>query len=309
MLDPLALAQLRATGACNFEIPEAVYDMDHPGLYFRRVKSVSLSLPCIAGPYTSISAKLSLVSNRYRKNTNPDNAAGTGYAEDPGNDERFVYNVGSIQSIAASNSQNDSGMFELNFRDERYLPFEGCGAIGTWRLELPADVRQFDYETIADAVVHVKYSAREGGSSLKNASALTLKERLLGIRQQLSQTGLHRAINVRHEMPNEWHLLKQDASVQLTLDKTRLPYFVQSLDTTIENVIFLAKVKNNPANFAVTVDGGAPTNLSRINAWKLCRGDNADIDIDTPFSLAVAAGDIGNLEDLMIVPRYEFPTV
>jgi hypothetical protein len=309
MLDPLALAQLRATGACNFEIPEAVYDMDHPGLYFRRVKSVSLSLPCIAGPYTSVSAKLSLVSNRYRKNTNPDNAAGTGYAEDPGNDERFVYNVGSIQSIAASNSQNDSGMFELNFRDERYLPFEGCGAIGTWRLELPADVRQFDYETIADAVVHVKYSAREGGSSLKNASALTLKERLLGIRQQLSQTGLHRAINVRHEMPNEWHLLKQDASVQLTLDKTRLPYFVQSLDTTIENVIFLAKVKNNPANFAVTVDGGAPTNLSRINAWKLCRGDNADIDIDTPFSLAVAAGDIGNLEDLMIVARYEFPTV
>jgi len=306
MLDPLALAQLRATGACNFEIPEAIYDMDHPGQYFRRVKSVSLSLPCIAGPYTSVSAKLSLVSNRYRKNSNPDNAA-TGYAEDPGNDPRFVYNVGSIQSIAASNSQNDSGMFELNFRDERYLPFEGCGAIGTWRLELPADVRQFDYETIADAIVHVRYTAREGGSSLKNVAASALKQQLLVIKQQLSQAGLHLAIDMKHEMPNEWNLLKQVATVQLTLDKTRLPYFVQSLDATIENVIFLAKVKNNPANFAITVDGAAPTNLSRIDAWKLCRGDNANIEIDTQFAIAVAEGDIGNLEDLMIVAKYEFP--
>jgi hypothetical protein len=30
------------------------------------------------------------------------------------------------QSIATSNAQNDDGMFELNFRDERYLPFEGA---------------------------------------------------------------------------------------------------------------------------------------------------------------------------------------
>jgi hypothetical protein len=29
----------------------------------------------------------------------------------------------------------DAGMFELNFRDERYLPFEGAGAISEWRLE------------------------------------------------------------------------------------------------------------------------------------------------------------------------------
>ena len=50
--------------------------------------------------------QLSLVNNRYRKNTNPDNAAESGYAEDPGNDERFIYNVGAIQSIAASNAQN-----------------------------------------------------------------------------------------------------------------------------------------------------------------------------------------------------------
>ncbi|MBK9227460.1 MAG: hypothetical protein IPL67_10510 [Ignavibacteria bacterium] len=61
MLDPLALVRLRATGVCDFDIPEALYDIDHAGHYFRRIKSVSISIPCIAGPYTSISAKLSLV--------------------------------------------------------------------------------------------------------------------------------------------------------------------------------------------------------------------------------------------------------
>jgi hypothetical protein len=44
-------------------------------------------------------------------------------------------------SIAASTA-HDSGVFELNFRDERYLPFEGAGAINsTWTLDLPSQVR------------------------------------------------------------------------------------------------------------------------------------------------------------------------
>jgi hypothetical protein len=48
-----------------------------------------------------------------------------GYGDDP----RFRDNVGAIQSITTSSAQNDSGLFELNFRDEWYLPFEGAGAI------------------------------------------------------------------------------------------------------------------------------------------------------------------------------------
>ena len=32
-------------------------------------------------------------------------------------------------------------MFETNLRDERFLPFEGAGAISTWKLDLPADFR------------------------------------------------------------------------------------------------------------------------------------------------------------------------
>lgn len=303
MLDPLAMVKLRATGVCDFEIPEAIYDMDHAGHYFRRIKSVSISLPCIAGPYTSVSAKLSLVGNKYRKNTN---AAATGYAEDlVNNDERFVYNIGSIQSIAASNSQNDSGMFELNFRDERYLPFEGTGAISSWRLELPNEVRQFDYNTISDVIIHVKYTAREGGSNLKALAVTSLKDRLAEIKQQLNQQGLHVAINMKHDLPNEWQLFKTNGSIDLKIDKSRLPYMAQPIGTAIENVMFIAKIKNNPATFAINVDGNT-TNLDKIDQWKLYRGDNPNIDLDTSFKLTVAQAQLNNLEDLMMVVKFSF---
>lgn len=262
-------------------------------------------MPCIAGPYTSVSAKLSLVSNRYRKNTNPDNAAATGYIEDPGNDERFMYNIGAIQSIAASNSQNDSGMFELNFRDDRYLPFEGTGAISSWRLELPSEARQFDYSTISDVIIHVKYTAREGGSGLKNAANTSLRERLASIKQELSQEGLHIVTNLKHDLPNEWHLLKKNGTIDLKIDTSRLPYMAQAIDTIIEDVMFVAKVKNNPASFTITIDA-VNLNLSRVDAWKLCRGINSKIELDTEFTLAIALPQINNLEELTMVVKYSF---
>ncbi|MGH7800541.1 MAG: neuraminidase-like domain-containing protein [Thermodesulfobacteriota bacterium] len=303
MLDPLALARLKATGVCDFEIPEALFDMDHPGHFFRRIKSVSISLPCIVGPYTSVSAKLSLISNKYRKNTNPDNAAATGYTEDLGNDERFVYNVGAIQSVAASSAQNDSGLFEMNIRDERYLPFEGCGAISTWRLELPAEVKQFDYNTISDVLLHVKYTAREGGSTFRGLAESTLKEKLNEIRQQLAETGLHLAFNIKQDMPNEWYKLKKNGSVNLQIDKSRLPYFVQSLDVEIDHVTFIARVKNNPASFTINIDG-ATNILNRKAEWQLCLKDNSDLELDTSFQLSIAQLQLDKLEDLMMVVKY-----
>lgn len=58
--------------------------------------------------------------------------------------------------IAISNGQNDSGLFELNFRYARYLPFEDAGAISERDLKLP-EFRQFDYNTISDVVLHARY--------------------------------------------------------------------------------------------------------------------------------------------------------
>lgn len=302
LLNPLALAQLRATGVCDFDLPEALFDLDYAGQYFRRIKSVSVSLPCIAGPHTMVSAKLSLVKNKYRKNMNQNNLAGTGYTEDPaGNDDRFVFNIGAIQSIAASSAQNDSGVFELNFKDERYLPFEGTGAISSWRLELPGNIRQFDYTTITDVVLHVKYTAREGGSVLKGLAETSLKDRLNVISQTLNEKGLHLGINIKQEMPDVWNLLLKNASAPVTLAKFRLPYFVQPLTAAVSKVIFVASVKGDPATYTLKING-ADLNFSKSS--NLLKADSSVIQLDTEFILSGDVVQLAKLGELVMVVKY-----
>jgi hypothetical protein len=60
-------------------------------------------------------------------------AGGQGYGKSV-DDPRFIDDYSSIQLIVTSGAQADTGLFEANLRDERYLPFEGAGAIS--RMEL-----------------------------------------------------------------------------------------------------------------------------------------------------------------------------
>jgi len=198
-------------------------------------------------------------------------------------------------------------MFELNFRDERYLPFEGTGAISTWRLELPADVRQFNYNTISDVLLHLKYTAREGGSSLKTVASVALLESLDAIKQQLSRTGLHHAINMKHDMSNDWFILIKNGLINLTIDQSRLPYFVQSLpDLAIESVTFIASVKGNPSTCKITIDG-TNTILNKLDSLGgLClKTVTGSIDLGVPFDLGVAVADLPNLNELMLMVKYK----
>ena len=59
-LNPVALLAFKATGACQVTIPEWLYDLDGPGHYMRRLKSVSLTVPCVVGPYAGVHCTLSL---------------------------------------------------------------------------------------------------------------------------------------------------------------------------------------------------------------------------------------------------------
>src|SRR5215204_5356593 len=101
----MALHEFRTSGRCTFQFPEAIFDIEHPGQYFRRIKMLSVTVPCVAGPYTSVPVKLTQINNRGRISTAKVPGATTDaerYAEDPGNDTRFRYNVGSIDEIETS---------------------------------------------------------------------------------------------------------------------------------------------------------------------------------------------------------------
>ncbi|NUP11206.1 MAG: hypothetical protein HOW73_34605, partial [Polyangiaceae bacterium] len=155
--DPDELVALRETGVANIRLTEDDYDRDFwtksgseiTSHSLRRLKAVTVSVPCTAGPYQGVHGTLELLGGATRR---PD-----------GN---IDFSPTAIQSICTSQAQQDSGLFELQFRDERFLPFEGVGAhapgeSAQWRFSLSRGNR-FEYKTIDDLVLDVRYTARLG---------------------------------------------------------------------------------------------------------------------------------------------------
>jgi hypothetical protein len=269
-LDPLALVQLRETGRCFFDLSEEIFDLDYPGHYFRRIKSVSLTLPSVTGPYTTVSCTLRLLRNSIRVTSDP----GSGYARNtddsglPIDDPRFMEHSLPVVAIAASGAQNDSGMFELNFRDERYLPFEGAGGISGWSLELFNDptqpdfgqpLRQFDYGTITDAVLHVKYTAREDAGPLKTSAIAHLREHFS--QDQAAPALL--MLNLRRDFPSQWSRLLNPANpadgnvFELEMSPALFPARDAGKALTITRLWLLGRC-TDPGSYAVTLTPPLP---------------------------------------------------
>jgi hypothetical protein len=228
-LNPLALLSLKASGSCEFTVPEWVFDLDCPGHYMRRIKTVSVSNPSTTGPYTTVGCTLSLLKSSIR--TSPF-LSDDGYLRGGSEDTRFVDHYGTIQQIVTSSGTNDSGLFEANLRDERFLPFEGAGAISTWKLELPAAFRQFDYNTIADIILHMRYTARQGGDLLGQA-AITAIEELVGV---ANNSGLALLFTLPQEFPSEWHKFASGSTARFeaVVKRDYFPYLTQGRDITIK---------------------------------------------------------------------------
>ncbi len=232
-VDPLALLQLRTTGRCTVSLPEELFDMDGPGHYFRRIKTVAVSIPCVTGPYSSVNCTLTLLKSSIRKTQNLLEGE---YARTGAEDTRFSDHFGSLQSIVTSSAQNDSGLFETNLKDERYLPFENSGVISDWQLALPANPSkgepcQFDYNTISDVILHVRYTAREAGGLVKSSAIANLKTRI----KQAQASGSVRLFSIRHEFPTEWANFKNvmvrdatpPAALTLVLRQEHYPFWSQ----------------------------------------------------------------------------------
>jgi hypothetical protein len=226
----------------------------------RRIKNVSISIPCIVGPYTSVNCTLSILSNETRMDATlldgeyPKKPAGE-------EDDRFKTMFGAISSIATSSGQNDSGMFELNFNDERYLPYEGAGVISTWQISLPKENNYFDFASLSDAILHISYTSRGGGGQLAVAANINVQDNLP------SETA--RLFSLKHEFGTEWYKFLNpvgtaDREMIFELKAEHYPFFirgklsalqikkmdlfVQSKDETVTDYIANIKVTSAAAS-------------------------------------------------------------
>ncbi|MFD7131992.1 neuraminidase-like domain-containing protein [Streptomyces sp. NPDC059894] len=256
---PVEFLRLQATGRCEIELPEWLFDRDHPGHYLRRIRSVALTVPCVAGPYTGVHARLALLASTTRVSplltkepapccpTRPgeqaacvdDRACGGRHGGAPGEggdcgcgcgqggyallpeDPRAVRRYAAREAVATSTGQSDSGMFEVRFRDERYLHFEYQGAVSRWLLELPQEDNQFDLSSVTDVVLHLNYTAREGGTALARAARREARERLPG-------DGL-RVFDVEQDLPQAWSAFRlggedEERRLPLRLSRAMFPF-------------------------------------------------------------------------------------
>jgi Tc toxin complex TcA C-terminal TcB-binding domain len=265
-INPIELLKLRKTGLCTVALPEELFDMDGPGHYFRRIKTVALSIPCVTGPYTSVNCTLTLTKSSIRKEV----GVGDGYARLGSEDSRFSDHYGSLQSIVTSTAQNDSGMFETNLRDERYLPFENSGVISEWNLKLPNEVRQFDYDTISDVILHIRYTAREAGGLLQKGAVDNLKTSIA----ESQAAGSVRLFSVRHEFPTEWAKFKNMpifeatpvAELILTLREEHYPFWSKDNVKVIRRVDLFVDTKT-AVSISYKSDGTAPQLLGKDTSW------------------------------------------
>ncbi len=250
-LDPGALISLKAHYTCTFDVPEALLDLDYPGHYMRRIKMVNLSIPCVAGPYASVSATLQLTTSKTRVKSTGD----TYNLPEGEPDSRFTSTSAAIMAIVTSSAQQDSGMFEPNLRDERYLPFEGAGAVSTWKLSLPEEFRPFDYDTISDVVLHIRYTARDGHETLKTACQASLQDALNALKSQgvaANGLGLRRLFSLRHEFPTEWYRFLNpppadvdDQTLTLTLGMERFPFLLRGKTITVSAIQLFVMAKSD----------------------------------------------------------------
>ncbi|MFL9966303.1 hypothetical protein PQR02_35990 [Paraburkholderia sediminicola] len=253
---PAEFLRLRTTGCCEIEIPEWMFDMDFPGHYMRRIKSVSLTIPCVTGPYTGVHCRLTLLGSATRVDprlsTPPheccclkeccdacdDDARLASEYEACPDDPRIVRQFGAREAVATSNGQNDSGLFTLDFNDPRYLPFEYRGAVSRWRIELAASNNYFDTRTLTDCMMRLGLMAREGGPLLRRAAQAAARDRLPGDGWRL--------IDVRHEMPDAWQryrdLAGRDAcerQIDLRIERRMFPFVPEGRQIVVGGMAIL----------------------------------------------------------------------
>jgi hypothetical protein len=272
---------------------------------------VSISIPCVAGPYTGLSSTLTLLTSKVRVKSAPANQSYT-------DDQNFRQSALPTRSIATSTGQNDSGMFELNFRDDRYLPFEGHGVIGTWRLSMPQKFRPFDYTTISDVLLHMRYTARDAGGVLKKAAqdAMVAAVNAIGA----AQSGFNRLFSLNQEFPSEWSRFvgsgRESKVMEFALTKRRFPFLFtgKGLKVKISKVGLLAvpaAAASAPVDLPATLKLFSPTDVNALQSQSdlsigplqgkiFDAGRSVEVkekDTDARWKLTLAAADVAAFAD------------
>lgn len=241
-LTPMALLTLRITGSCTVDLPEWFFDRDCPGHYLRRIKNVAVSVPALDRQDGALNLTLTLQKSSVRVSPSLKKERYDRFKDQ--DDDRFVDYLGTAESIVTSTGLNDTGMFETNLRDERYLPFEGAGLISTWLITLPP-IPNRDYRAITDVNLTYRYTARDDGPTLAQKATASVRNTLKNAMG--SAAGMPPLLlSLRHDFPDAWWAFRAAAdneAMKVKLELNHFPYLVfNTTALTIEKLtLYTAK--------------------------------------------------------------------
>jgi hypothetical protein len=113
------------------------------------------------------------------------------------------------QQIALSDveqGRDNNGLFELRFDDDRYLPFEGTGAVSRWRLDTGGHLPPPE---LLDLTITVKYTAEAGGDIFATA-----------VKGMLKPYPAARFFDVARDFPDAWTEFQSNGADGLVLPIT-----------------------------------------------------------------------------------------
>lgn len=177
---PELFQRFRATGVIVFNTPMELFDRDFPGHYLRLIRRVRTSVIALIPATEGIRATLSNTGVS-RAVIGPEIFQVVTIRRDP-------------ETVALSAPIGSTGVFELDDTPEMYLPFEGHGVDGTWRLRLPKASNRFDFRTIADVLITMEYLS---------LNSFDYGQQVI---QQLKPTlQADRAFSFRNQFPDAWY--------------------------------------------------------------------------------------------------------
>ena len=179
---PFEFERFKTSGRLPFSTLIDWFDRDFPGHYLRLIKSIKVTVLALVPPATGVHATLhnSGVSTVV---AGPPDFEPTTVRRDP-------------ESIALSSPVQDSGVFVLDYHGELLLPFEGSGVETNWILSMPQAANAFDFDTIADVMLEMEYTALQSP---------TYRDAV--IERLGTEESADRAYSVRIQAPDEWYHL------------------------------------------------------------------------------------------------------
>ena len=295
-LDPSALLRLQSTGSCIFSFSELLFDLDFPGQYCRKIESLTITVPAVIGPYQDLHGTLTQTGNTIL--LAPSEQAVLfllGQETSTPVDGVLRLNWRCNQEIALSRAVDENGMASglSGAADDRYVPFEGTGAISNWILSLPKRNNAFNFDALTDVIMTLTYSAQSGGASFQAF-----------VRQHLP-TDYSGAvlINLAQQYSSAWYAFmnpqngQENETLSFNLPRGLFPANLQEpisftnvlLQLIVENTTFVGPM---PATLAVPEIAKAFDLVFELNNPSVSTPVTAALDTATPWVFSVKRTDI-----------------